>query len=57
MGGAGAGMGSSGENISQVIAHVWLACSMRGCDPNNFLCPSTTVPPLPLRRGDSLSGN
>lgn len=57
MGGAGAGMSSSGENISQVIAHVCLACSVRGCDPNNFLCPSTAVPPLPLRRGDSLSGN
>lgn len=56
MGGAGAGMGSSGENISQVIAHGCLACSVRGRDPNNFLCPSTTAPPLPLRRGGSLSG-
>lgn len=53
----GAGRGSSGENISQIIAHVSVACSGRGWEPHNILCPSIAVPQLPLRRVDSLSGN
>lgn len=56
--GVGTGLGSSGENISQGIAHVCSACSVTECDPNGLLCPSITGSPVPpLRRGDSLSGN
>lgn len=51
------GLGNSGESISPGIAHVCSVCSVKECDSNNLLCPSTTVAPHPLRRGDSLLGN
>lgn len=50
------GLGDSGENISPGTAHACSVCSVKECDSNN-LCPSTTVAPHPLRRGDSLAGN